>query len=583
MAAASLPELCLERIFKYLSNDLNSQYSCILINKYWCYSLISKLWENPFESLRTKNKINFNSNLYLINTYLTCLPQDIQNFIGIQEISKPPLFNYPNFLRYISTQNIKNNVVKWAKLKNIKETPKFKIYLYNEENNEVLIEVVESITRILIEYFFTSSTYIKGIDQYIGRYLDIYQLPNAETKLSKLQIFKCGTETFSSSSSSGFISFTSKISKDIRQLEIRLKVKENSNNNNNNDNNDNNNNNNNNNYNIDNNFIIPLKDIINLIKSQRNLKQILIQYNPIFYTKNEIIDLWNNLMIHKENLIELVLSKINFGYKFPLELLSKFYNLKKLSFVDCDIEDIYPLNFIPSLYEEFDHDNYYYYYNLQLLDDIQSFKKLQFLFIKSSNIEINKIEILLQQASTSIHSLELFNLDTLTDLEDFTHYFSNITKLTIGINMRWMIVISIVKSANLLREIHIYDGRNNDDLDDLHLNMKPMTADNFLCEIGKVMGEKVFTFRFNLDWYFNPNSLNTFLKRCNFNRYESNRLKILDFRKFKCFSNEHLDKIIDYCGGTLNYFYCEEHDSFTQENLLRAKQSIRNVIIEKCK
>ncbi|CAG8437663.1 9042_t:CDS:2 [Rhizophagus irregularis] len=426
MAAASLPELCLERIFKYLSNDLNSQYSCILINKYWCYSLISKLWENPFESLRTKNKINFNSNLYLINTYLTCLPQDIQNFIGIQEISKPPLFNYPNFLRYISTQNIKNNVVKWAKLKNIKETPKFKIYLYNEENNEVLIEVVESITRILIEYFFTSSTYIKGIDQYIGRYLDIYQLPNAETKLSNLQIFKY---------------------------------------------------------------------IINLIKSQRNLKQILIQYNPIFYTKNEIIDLWNNLMIHKENLIELVLSKINF-------------------------------------------------------------------------------EILLQQASTSIHSLELFNLDTLTDLEDFTHYFSNITKLTIGINMRWMIVISIVKSANLLREIHIYDGRNNDDLDDLHLNMKPMTADNFLCEIGKVMGEKVFTFRFNLDWYFNPNSLNTFLKRCNFNRSESNRLKILDFRKFKCFSNEHLDKIIDYCGVIFTLY----SPSYSEEDFNNEHDIINKVI-----
>src|ERR1043166_599867 len=104
MAATSLPELCLERIFECLSNDLNSQYSCILINRYWFSSLIAKLWENPFEYLKGKNKVHFS--LHLINTYLICLPRETQNNIGIQEIPRPPLFNYASFLRYIPTQSI---------------------------------------------------------------------------------------------------------------------------------------------------------------------------------------------------------------------------------------------------------------------------------------------------------------------------------------------------------------------------------------------------------------------------------------------------------------------------------------------
>ncbi|RIA90313.1 hypothetical protein C1645_770209 [Glomus cerebriforme] len=545
MAAASLPELCLERIFKYLSNDLNSQYSCILINRYWCSSLISKLWENPFEFLKTKNN---NSNLYLVNTYLICLPEDIQSFIGIQDVSKPSLFNYANFLRYISTQSIRNSVSKWAKRKDIKESPKFKTFLFNKENNQVPVESIDSITKILIEYFFVSSTYIKGIDQYLGRYLNVYKLPNAEAKLSQIQIFKCGADSFA-----GLVSYASRISRDIRQLEVRLKVKENSN--------------------IEGKSI-SLKDITKLIQSQRNLRHILIQYNPTFYSRNVIIDLWDNLMIHTESLVEIIFSKINFGFRFPLDCLVKFHNLRRLSFVDCEIENIYPLNFIPPLLEEFDHlaDN------PPLIEELQSFQKLESLFIRTSKIDIIKIEFLLQQASASLHSLELFNLDTLTNLEYFTHFFSNITRLTVGINMRWKIVTSIVKIANLLREIHIYDGRSNN-FDDLSIHRKPMTADNFLCEIGRVMGEQVYMFRFTLDWYFNPNSLNIFLKRCNVNR--SNRLKILDFRKFKYFSNEHLDQVIEFCGGTLNYFYCEQHHSFTQENLLRAKQVIGNVMIER--
>src|SRR5439155_11095992 len=167
-------------------------------------------------------------------------------------------------------QSIRNSVSKWAKRKNIKETPKFKTFSFNKENNAVPVEAVDSITKVLVEYLFTSSTYIKGTDQYLGLYLNFHELPDAEIKLSKIQIFKCGAGSF------GLVSYASRISRDIRQLDIRLKVKENSR--------------------LEDKYT-HLKDVAKLIQSQRNLRQILIQYNPEFYYQDEIIDLWNNLMI----------------------------------------------------------------------------------------------------------------------------------------------------------------------------------------------------------------------------------------------------------------------------------------------
>ncbi|CAI2161422.1 7629_t:CDS:1 [Funneliformis geosporum] len=536
MAAASLPELCLERIFEYLRCDLNSQYSCILINKYWCSSLIAKLWENPFEMIKTKNKTR--SNLYLINTYLIYLPKDIQNSIGLQEISKQPLFNYASFLRYLSIQNIKYSIKKWARFKDVNETPKFKTFLFNKENNEIPGETIGYIAEVFIEHLFTSSTYIKGVDQ-LCPIPCVFGLPNAESKLSQIQIFKCDDDKM--------IRLASKISRDIQQLEIRLKAKET--------------------YDLEHKSYLPLKDIAMLIRAQRNLRKILIQYNPTIYSKDENVCLWDNLMKHTKSLVDIIFVGVSFDFKFPLGCLSKFHNLRRLTLVDCEIDNAYPLDYIPP--SEDDHQD-----NIPLLiRDMRSFHQVEFLSIRTSKININKLEILFRQAAFSLRWLELLDLDHLTNLESITQCFSNITRLTVGISERWKIVISIVKSANLLQELYVLDERNENFRNNFseRYACKPMTADSFLCEVGKAMGKQVYMFRFTLDWYFCPNSLNTFLKRCNVKR-----LKILDFRKFKFFSNEHLNQVIAFCGGTLSYLYCEHHHTITQADLSRAKQVIRN-------
>ncbi|CAG8447491.1 13956_t:CDS:1 [Funneliformis mosseae] len=538
MAAASLPELCLERIFEYLRYDLKTQYSCILINRYWCSSLIAMLWENPFEMIKTKNKTkdNVRSNTYLINTYLIYLPKDTQIPIELHETSKQPLFNYASFLRYISIQNIKNSVGKWARFN---ETPKFKTFSSNLENNDTIGYIAE----VLIKHLFTSSTYLKCVDlcrEHLCPIPSVYELPNAETKLSQLQIFKCDDDKMTR--------FASKISRDIQHLEIRLKAK----------------------ASFDQ-YYIPLKDFAMLIRAQRNLRKILIQYSPTIYSRDENVCLWDNLMNHTKSLVNIIFVGVKFGFQFPLGCLSKFHNLRRLTLVDCEIGNVYPLDYLLPF---FDEDDDYQDNNPLLIRDIQSFHQVEFLSIRTSKIDINKIEILFRQAANSLRSLELLDLDHLKNLESFTQFFSNITRLTVGINARWKIVVSIVKSANLLQELYVHDERSEIFRNNLieRYMYKPMTADSFLCEVGKAMGEQVYMFRFTLDWYFYPNSLNTFLKRCN-----AKRLKILDFRKCKFFSNEHLNQVIEFCGGTLDYLYCEYHHTFTPTDLSRAKQVIRNV------
>jgi hypothetical protein len=49
-----LPELT-NGIIQYLHHDYKTLYSCILVNRLWCHSAISLLWENPFSNKFLKN------------------------------------------------------------------------------------------------------------------------------------------------------------------------------------------------------------------------------------------------------------------------------------------------------------------------------------------------------------------------------------------------------------------------------------------------------------------------------------------------------------------------------------------------
>jgi hypothetical protein len=105
-----LPELTNE-IIQNLQNDFSTLHSCILVNRFWCRLAIPLLWENPFSST-TGNNHFINIYLHNINDY----NKTKLNEYGINNNIFPlnTLFNYPSFIKHLSTWNIISSTRKWV-------------------------------------------------------------------------------------------------------------------------------------------------------------------------------------------------------------------------------------------------------------------------------------------------------------------------------------------------------------------------------------------------------------------------------------------------------------------------------------
>src|SRR5688572_18076241 len=110
-----LPELT-NYVIQYLRNDLQSLYSCILVNRSLCRITIPILWEDPFS---VKIYEDYSCNCNLLDTYLLFFNEDdkkkLKEFgITINSPSfKNPLFNYPSFIKKLSTSRVGLHIVNW--------------------------------------------------------------------------------------------------------------------------------------------------------------------------------------------------------------------------------------------------------------------------------------------------------------------------------------------------------------------------------------------------------------------------------------------------------------------------------------
>src|SRR5277367_70683 len=84
-------------LFEELQNDSNSLFSCLMVNRLWCETVIPILWKNPWR---------YNSNnSYLFATIAFYLPDDIKEFLTrpLPQISHQSLlFDYLSFCRSIN-------------------------------------------------------------------------------------------------------------------------------------------------------------------------------------------------------------------------------------------------------------------------------------------------------------------------------------------------------------------------------------------------------------------------------------------------------------------------------------------------
>src|SRR6266498_2992725 len=96
-------------IFEELQNDSKSLFSCLMVNRLWCETVIPILWRNPW-----CYGINYSNKSYLFVIIASYLFHDTKEFLTRQGIQLPSilhkslLFDYLSFCRSINVNTIKS-------------------------------------------------------------------------------------------------------------------------------------------------------------------------------------------------------------------------------------------------------------------------------------------------------------------------------------------------------------------------------------------------------------------------------------------------------------------------------------------
>src|SRR4051794_24000207 len=98
-------------IFEELQDDSKSLFSCLMVNRIWCETVIPVLWRNPW-----RYGINYSNKSYLFTIFISYLPNDIKEFLASKGIQLPStssqllLFDYLFFCRSINAK-IMNSII----------------------------------------------------------------------------------------------------------------------------------------------------------------------------------------------------------------------------------------------------------------------------------------------------------------------------------------------------------------------------------------------------------------------------------------------------------------------------------------
>ncbi|RIA79616.1 hypothetical protein C1645_840279 [Glomus cerebriforme] len=98
-------------IFEELQNDSKFLFSCLLVNRLWCETVVPILWRNPWSY-----ELDYSNKSYLFTIIAFYLPVDIKEFLSKHEINFPStsyrslLFDYLSFCRSFNV-NIINSII----------------------------------------------------------------------------------------------------------------------------------------------------------------------------------------------------------------------------------------------------------------------------------------------------------------------------------------------------------------------------------------------------------------------------------------------------------------------------------------
>src|ERR1700722_11199315 len=98
-------------IFEELQEDSKSLFSCLMVNRLWCETVVPILWRNPW-----RYDINYSNKIYLFVISTCYLPNNIKEILTRQGIQLPPIsfqslsFDYFSFCKSINV-NIINKTI----------------------------------------------------------------------------------------------------------------------------------------------------------------------------------------------------------------------------------------------------------------------------------------------------------------------------------------------------------------------------------------------------------------------------------------------------------------------------------------
>src|SRR5271154_2440848 len=84
-------------IFEELQHDSKSLFSCLMVNRLWCETVIPILWRNPW-----RYNSNYNNKSYLFVTIAFYLSDDSKELLTRQGIQLPPIPSQPLLFDYLS-------------------------------------------------------------------------------------------------------------------------------------------------------------------------------------------------------------------------------------------------------------------------------------------------------------------------------------------------------------------------------------------------------------------------------------------------------------------------------------------------
>jgi hypothetical protein len=130
-------------IFEQLHDDKRTLFSCLLVNKVWCETIIPILWRNPWKSLKNENET------LLLNVIISHLSNVSRNKIGkhsfLTNSYQKPLFDYISYCRHLNLDEIGKIIHKVLKVeilnRFINENTKF-THFYMQHRFDYQIDLV---------------------------------------------------------------------------------------------------------------------------------------------------------------------------------------------------------------------------------------------------------------------------------------------------------------------------------------------------------------------------------------------------------------------------------------------------------